>query len=158
LGYARRAMIRLSAAGFLLLAAVIGLGCGGDDESTDQFREGYNAAIKRLNEVNTNLQESGAELATQPGSRIAREFDRIAEAAAQTRAELAALAPPEEARDEFDELLAAIRGGVGNIRDVADAARAGNQDRFAEATEALSESEQEISQAEAELKDAVESD
>jgi methyl-accepting chemotaxis protein len=155
LGYARRAMIRLSAAGLLLLAAVIGLGCGGDDETSDQFRDGYNAAIMRLNEVNTNLEESGVELATQPGSRIAREFDRIAEAAAQTRAELAALAPPEDARDEFDELLAAIRDGVRNIRDVADAARAGNQDRFAEATEALSESEEEISQAEAELKDAV---
>jgi hypothetical protein len=151
-------MIRLSAAGFLLLAAAIGLGCGGDDESTDQFREGYNTAIGRLNEVNTTLQESGEELASQPGSKIAREFERIGDAAAQTRAELAALAPPEEARDEFDQLLAAIRDGVKDIRGVADAARAGNQDRYVEATEALEEGTEEISQAEAELKDAVESD
>jgi methyl-accepting chemotaxis protein len=158
LGYARRGMIRVRAAGFLLLAALIGLGCGGDDESTDQFRDGYNAAIERLNEVNTNLEESGDELASQPGSRIAREFERIAGAAARTRAELAELAPPEEARDEFDQLLAAIRGGVENIREVADAAREGNQDRFREATEALEESSEEISRAEAELKDAVESD
>ena len=79
-------------------------------------------------------------------------------AAAQTRAELAELAPPEEARDEFDQLLAAIRDGVKNIREVADAAREGNQDRFQDATEALSESGEEISRAEAELKDAVESD
>jgi hypothetical protein len=158
LGYARRGMIRVRAAGFLLVAAVIGLGCGGDDDTADQFRDGYNAAIERLNEVNTNLEESGEELASQPGSRIAREFDRIAAAAAQTRAELAGLAPPEEARDEFDELLAAIRDGVEAIREVADAAREGNQDRFQEATEALSESGEEISRAEAELKDAVESD
>jgi uncharacterized membrane protein len=151
-------MSSLRAAGFLLLAGLIALGCGGDDESTDQFREGYNAAIERLNEVNTNLEESGEELASQPGSRIAREFERIGDVAAQTRAELAGLAPPEEARDEFDQLLAAIRDGVKDIREVADAARAGNQDRFAEATEALSDSGQEISQAEAELKDAVESD
>ena len=47
---------------------------------------------------------------------------------------------------------------MNDIRAVADAAREGNQDRFAEATEALSESGEEISQAEAELKDAVESD
>ena len=158
MGYARRGMIRVRAAGFLLLAAVIGLGCGEDDDTTDQFRDGYNAAIERLNEVNTNLEESGEELASQPGSRIAREFQRIAGAAAQTRAELAELAPPEEARDEFDQLLAAIRDGVKNIREVADAAREGNQDRFQEATEALSESGEEISRAEAELKDAVESD
>jgi hypothetical protein len=151
-------MIRVRAAGFLLLAALIGVGCGGDDDTTDQFRNGYNAAIERLNEVNTNLEESGEELVSQPGSKIAREFERIARAAAQTRAELAELAPPGEARDEFDQLLAAIRDGVKSIREVADAAREGNQDRFQEATEALSESGQEISQAEAELKDAVESD
>jgi hypothetical protein len=151
-------MTRLHAAGFLLLAALIGIGCGGDDDTTDRFRDGYNAAIERLNEVNTNIQESGEELTSQPGAKIGREFDRIAETAAQTRAELAELAPPEEARDEFDALLAAIQEGVKNIRGVADAARDGNQARFQEATEALSESGEEISEAESELKDAVESD
>ncbi len=158
MGYARRAMIRLPVAGVLLLAALVGLGCGGDDDTTDQFRDGYNAAIERLNEVNTNLEESGEQLTSQPGSKIAREFERIADAAAQTRAELAELAPPQEAQDEFDQLRAAIRDGVNDIREVADAAREGNQDRFQEATEALAESSEEISQAEAELKDAVESD
>jgi hypothetical protein len=151
-------MIRPHAAGFLLLAALIGLGCGESDDTTDRFRDGYNAAIGRLNEVNTNLQESGGELETQPGAKIAREFERIADAFAQTRAELAELAPPEEARDELDELLAAIREGVRDIRDVAAAAREGNQDRFQDATEALSESGAEITRAEQELKDAVESD
>jgi methyl-accepting chemotaxis protein len=158
LGYARPGMIRVRAAGFLLLAALTGLGCGGDDDTADQFREGYNTAIARLNEVNANLEERGEELTSQPGSEIAREFERIAEAAAQTRANLAELAPPEEARDEFNQLLAAIRDGVRDIREVADAAREGNQDRYAEATEALEEGSEEISEAEAELKDAVESD
>jgi uncharacterized membrane protein YccC len=151
-------MVRSRAAGFLLLAALIGLGCGEGDETTNQFREGYNAAIERLNEVNTNLQESGEELTSQPGSKIAREFEGIADTAAQTRSELAELQPPEEARDEFDDLLAAIGQGVDDIRGVADAARSRNQVRFQEATEALEESAQEISAAEQELKDAVESD
>jgi uncharacterized membrane protein YccC len=151
-------MVRSRAAGFLLLAALIGLGCGDGDDTADQFREGYNAAIERLNEVNANLQESGEELTSQPGSKIAREFEGIADAAAQTRAELAELRPPAEARDEFDDLLAAIRQGVDDIRGVADAARSRNQERFREATEALEESAQEISAAEQELKDAVESD
>jgi methyl-accepting chemotaxis protein len=151
-------MSRARAAAFVLLAAVSGPGCGGDDDTADRFRDGYNAAIERLNEVNTSLQEGGEELATKPGSQIAREFERIANAAAETRANLADLAPPEEARDEFDELLGAIREGVKDIRGVADAAREGNQERFQEATDALAESGEEISSAEAELKDALESD
>jgi methyl-accepting chemotaxis protein len=143
------------------LALAVGLvlaGCGEDDDAADEFRDGYNAAVERLNEVNSNIQESGEELASKPGGQIAREFDRIAETADRTRANLAELEPPEDARDEFDRLLAAIEGGVGDIRTVADAARRENPERFQEATEQLSESGQEISQAENELKDAVESD
>jgi hypothetical protein len=151
-------MTRPRAAVFLLLAALAGPGCGEEDETTDRFRDGYNAAIERLNEVNTNIQESGQELSSKPGGEIAREFDRIADTAAQTRANLAKLEPPEDARDEFDELLAAIEEGVRNIRAVGEAARQRDQERFREATEQLSESGEEISAAEAELKDAVESD
>jgi uncharacterized membrane protein YccC len=142
----------------LLLAALAGAGCGDDDDSGERFRDGYNAAIQRLNEVNSNIQESGEELESKSGSAIAREFERIADTAAQTRANLAELKPPEQARDEFDELLAAIEDGVEDIRAVAGAARSENQDRFAEATEQLSESGEEISKAESELKDAVEAD
>jgi hypothetical protein len=140
---------------FVLCAALLGTGCGGEDEEANEFREGYNAAVDRINQVNSNIEESGQELASKPGGEIAREFDRIADTAAQTRADLAELDPPEDARDEFDELLAAIEDGVEDIRGVADAARSENQDRFLEATRALSESGQEISEAENALKDAV---
>jgi methyl-accepting chemotaxis protein len=151
-------MTRARAAIFLLLAALVAAGCGDDDDTAGQFRDGYNAAIQRLNEVNSNIEESGEELASKPGPQIAKEFDRIAETAAQTRADLAKLEPPEGARDAFDELLGAIEDGVTNIRAVADAARKENQQAFLEATEALSESGEEITAAENELKDAVESD
>jgi acyl-CoA reductase-like NAD-dependent aldehyde dehydrogenase len=157
-GLGSRGMTRARAAIFLLLAALVAAGCGDDDDTADQFRDGYNAAIERLNDVNSNIEESGEELASKPGPQIAREFDRIAETAAQTRADLAELEPPEGAGAEFDALLTAIQDGVANIRAVADAARKENQQQFLDATEALSESGEEISQAEAELKDAVESD
>ena len=151
-------MARARLAMLLLLAALIATGCGDDDDTAGQFRDGYNAAIERLNDVNANINESGEELASKPGPQIAKEFDRIAETAAQTRADLAELEPPEDAREAFDELLAAIQEGVTNIRAVADAAREENQQQFQDATEALAESGEEISAAEAELKDAAESD
>jgi hypothetical protein len=155
---ARGAIFLLMAALFLLMAALVASGCGGDEDAAEEFREGYNAAIERINEVNTNIRESGEELASKSGPQIAKEFDLIAETAAQTRAELAELEPPEDARDEFDALLAAIKDGVANIRAVANAARKENRQQFADATRALSESGEEISAAENELKDAVESD
>jgi chromosome segregation ATPase len=142
-------------AAIALLATLLAAGCGGEDEGADRFREGYNAAVERLNEVNSDIQESGEELASRSGGEIAREFDRIADTAAQTRADLEDLAPPEEARDEFEQLLAAIQDGVRDLRAVADAAKRENQERFLEATQRLSESGQEISEAENELKDAV---
>jgi gas vesicle protein len=151
-------MTRARAAILLLLAALVAVGCGDDDDTADQFRDGYNAAIQRLNDVNTNIRESGEELASKPGSQIAKEFDQIAETLAQTRTDLAKLEPPEAARDAFDEFLAALEDGVKSIRTVADAAREENQQEFQEATEALSESGEEITAAENELKDAVESD
>jgi hypothetical protein len=150
-----RAMIRARAAALLTLAALVGAGCGGEDDSANEFSEGYNAAIDRLNAVNSSIRESGEELARKRGSEIAREFERIADAAVRTRADLADLEPPEDARDEFDALLAAIEEGVTNIRAVARAARQGNQQRFLDATGALSASGEEISEAERRLKDAV---
>src|SRR5919106_2680359 len=156
-GLGSRAMARARLAMLLLLAALVATGCGDDDDTAGQFRDGYNAAIERLNDVNANINESGEELASKPGPQIAKEFDRIAETAAQTRADLAELEPPEDAREAFDELLAAIQEGVTNIRAVADAAREENQQQFQDATEALAESGEEISAAEAELKDAAES-
>jgi DNA repair exonuclease SbcCD ATPase subunit len=151
-------MIRACAAAVALLAVPAGLACGGEDETAERFREGYNRAIERLNEVNSNIQESGEDLAAQPGGEIGRQFDRIAETAARTRADLAELDPPEQARAEFDELLAAVQDGIRDIRSAADAARTENQARFNEAAERLSESGQDIAAAEQELKDAVESD
>jgi serine phosphatase RsbU (regulator of sigma subunit) len=151
-------MTRARAALFLLLSALVAVGCGGEDESADEFRDGYNAAIERLNDVNSSIQETGEELASQPGPEIAREFDRIAETAAQTRADLSELEPPDRARFAFEELLAAIEEGVADLREVARAARTENQQQYVDATEALEASAEEISEAEAELKDAVESD
>jgi hypothetical protein len=148
-------MTRTRLAAFVLIGTLLGAGCGGEDDAENEFREGYNSAVEQLNDVNSNLQESGQGLAGKPGGEIAREFERIADTADETRANLAELDPPEDAKEEFERLLAAIQEGARDIRAVADAARNENQERFLRATRRLSESGREIGEAETALKQAV---
>lgn len=126
-------------------------GCGAGDDETDEFREGYNAAVERLND----LTSGGQELASRPGGEISREFGRIADATEQTRERLGELEPPEDAEDEFDRLLAAIDRWVKDLRAAAEAARRENREGFAEAVERLSESDVEQSEAEEAFRKAV---
>jgi hypothetical protein len=135
-------------------AIVIALaGCGGEDESADEFREGYNRVIAPVAEVSAELERSGA--ADQSNREIAADFERLADTWDMARTKLAALTPPEDARDEFDGLLSALEAGVEDLRSAARAAKAANPDRFADAREALDESGDEIVDAENALKNEV---
>jgi hypothetical protein len=134
-------------------AALALAGCGGDEgEGADRFREGYNAAIEQLTEIHSEIGEGAADKSNR---QIAVEFERIATAARRTRSDLARLEPPENARDEFRELLDALDQGVADLRRMARAARANDPEAADEAVEALSESAEEINEADEALKRAV---
>jgi hypothetical protein len=150
-----RAMIGSREAALALAFALAAGGCGGGDDQANEFREGYNAAVQRLNEANPELRESGQNLSGKSGAEIAREFERVADIHEQTRDRLRNLDPPKEAEDEFKELLAAMDQGVKDIRSAAEAARQEDRERFAEAAEALAKSGEEVNEAERELKEAV---
>jgi hypothetical protein len=138
----------------LLIAVFACAGCGDDDSETDVFSEGYNAAIQRLAQVNEDL----ADLQTSRSSRaIAREFDDFAVALQRTRAELAALEPPQTAAAEFDGLLTALDDSVAASRRAARAARAIKPARQRQAVRALRRATAEVADAEDELRRAVES-
>jgi methyl-accepting chemotaxis protein len=143
-----------------VLALSVGLllasGCGDDDDEVDQFRDDYNAAVDRLAKMNSEIGAAASGAAEQSNQEIAAEFGRIAETAEQTRTNLSELQPPEDARDEFDELLGALREGVSDLRAVADAAKNGDPEAAREAAEELARSGDEINAAEEDLKDAVE--
>jgi hypothetical protein len=134
-------------------ALAIGPAACGDGDDADQFREDYNAAVERLSEINSDIGEAGQ--GRQSNSEIGREFSRIADTAHQTRSELADLDPPEDARDEFDALLAALKDGVDDLRGVAKAARDNNPQAAQQAVQDLRESGEEITSAEDALKRAV---
>lgn len=147
-------MARLAVALAAFAVALALAGCGGDeDEGTDEFRDGYNRALTQLTRVGSDIGRS--EAGDQSNREIAADFERFADTWDRTRANLAELAPPEDARDEFDELLAALEQGVADLRAAARAARSNDRQAFADARESLSESGEEIADTEEALKYVV---
>lgn len=143
----------VTAAALILLAVLPATGCGTDN--ADQFREDYNAAVNKLSKINTDIGSATGGGADESNAAIAKEFDQIADTAQQTRSDLIDLEPPEDAKEEFDELLSALEKGVGDLRAVAKAAKSNNPQRYNRAVETLAESGREITTAETALKKAV---
>jgi hypothetical protein len=135
----------------VLALAVALAGCQSDDEP-NRFQEGYDAAVMRLSDSQSEISEGGE----QSNREIAGDFRRTAEVWEQTRTDLSRLEPPEDAREEFGELLDALEGGVADLRAAARAARSNDPEAFDEARDALEESSEEIGEADRALKDAVE--
>jgi hypothetical protein len=90
---------------FLALAIALA-GCQSDDEP-DRFQEGYDAAVMRLSEIQSEISQDG----DQSNREIAADFSRTADVWERTRRDLSRLDPPEQARAEFRELLDALEGG-----------------------------------------------
>ena len=145
---------RLTAVCLAALAVVLpASGCGGDD--SDQFREDYNAAVERLSSINSDIGSAAGGAAGQSNDAIAREFDKIADTAEQTRSDLAELDPPDDAKEEFDALLASLEQGVDDLRAVASAAKSDNPAEANQAVRDLARTGKEITEAENALKKAV---
>jgi hypothetical protein len=144
---------RLACAAITIFAiALPAAGCGSD---SDQFREDYNAAVQKLTSVNSDIGSATGGAAGRSNAAVARQFDQIADAAERTRSELAGLEPPEDAKEEFDTLLAAIGDGVDDLRAVATAAKSDNPEEASQAVQQLAQTGQEITQAENALQKAV---
>jgi hypothetical protein len=146
----RRLTTCLLTAAFALPGALAA--CGDDDSDTTSFSEGYNIAIQRLAQVNEDL----AGLRNSRSTRaIAHEFEGFAAALQRTREELLRLAPPADAADEFDGVLAALEEGVRASRRAAHAARAIRPAGQRRAVRDLQGAAEELAEAEGALRRAV---
>jgi hypothetical protein len=142
------------AASICALALVLPVaGCGGDD--SNQFREDYNAAVNKLTKINSEIGTATSGGGGQSNAAIAKELDGIADAADKARADIADLEPPEDAKKEFDTLLAALDTGVEDLRTMADAAKSNDPAKAQAAAQELVQSGQKITTAENALKTAV---
>jgi hypothetical protein len=128
-----------SSAVLLVLLALAG--CGGSDSS---FAEDYNKAVEPLSQL-------GQGMGTEAG-----EFDRLARRTERTRDNLAELEAPDEAKDEFDVLLARLDQVTDDLRAVARSTRSKDVVRQRRAAKRLVRSSTEVQQAESALRAAVE--
>ncbi len=131
-------MRRTSSALLLVLLPVAG--CQSSGES---FADAYNDAARQLTELR-------ADVGTRPA-----EFERLAQRTERTRANLAELEPPEEARDELDRLLRGLDEATRDLEAVARAARSRDVPEQREAAQRLVRSSAEVQRAETALQRAV---
>jgi hypothetical protein len=149
-------MIRTRLAATAAAACALALPVAACGESEDnEFKEDYNAAVKPLSELNSDIGDSIGGAAGKSNDAIAKEFDTLADKAQETRTNLADLEPPEDAKESFDKLLASLKEGTDNLRAVAKAAKDGDPVAAREASQDLVASGQEIQKAESDLQKAV---
>jgi hypothetical protein len=153
LGYARRvarAVVPLIAVLALALGAA---GCGDDSE---EFKDDYDAAVEPLSALGDNVAATLTGADAYSDRELATRLDGFADRFQRARRNLSQLDPPDDVRDQFDELLALLKEGIADLRNVARAAREGDPAEAQEATAALLDTGQRVREAEAEFKDAVE--
>jgi methyl-accepting chemotaxis protein len=140
----------LAAAGLAL--ALPAAGCG--DDSSAQFKEDYNQAVKPLSQLK-DVGGSIGSAADQTNQQLARELERLADRADQTRKNLSRLKAPDDAKEEFQDLKDALGDTIHDLRGFAAAAKKGDPAEANEASKKLVESGTEVQQAEEELRRAV---
>lgn len=137
------------------IALVFGaVACG--DDANDEFKDQYNQAVQPLSSLGDDIGDSLSGAEGQSNQALATQFDKLADRAEETRSNLSELEPPEDAGDQFDELLASLKQAVADLRAVGAAAKEGDPAEAEEATQALVESGQKVQRAEAAFKAAVE--
>jgi dsDNA-specific endonuclease/ATPase MutS2 len=127
--------------------------CG--ESENEEFKEDYNAAVEPLRELSEDIGSSIGGAAGKSNDQIAKEFEKLADKAQETRDNLSELEPPDDANESFDKLLASLKQGIDDLRAVAQAAKDGDPAAARQASEDLIASGREIRQAERELREAV---
>jgi len=156
-GTATLGAVRRAFASIVVALALVagGFGCGGD-ESDDEFKQQYNEAIRPLSQLGDDVVASLGGAEGQSDREIANQFNELSDRFARTRRNLSRLDPPEDAKDEFDELIGSLKEAVADLRAVGAAAREGDPAEAEEATNDLVETGQRVRRAQDAFRDAVE--
>ena len=134
----------------MLAVALAAAGCAGSEDA--EFVDGYNAAVAPLSTTMSRLSSS---LAGDPAA-ASKSLDQVAGRLVDVRADLAALDPPEDAADEVDRMLGALKKGTKRVRAMARATKDGDLKRLSKVTTDLSATGTELVTIEQELRTIVE--
>jgi uncharacterized phage infection (PIP) family protein YhgE len=145
--------LRAALAALMIVASFALVACGESEDN--QFKEDYNQAVKPLSELNSDIGNSIGTAAGKSNSELANEFNKLADKAQQTRDNLSDLDPPDDAKEEFDKLLSSLQDGTDDLKAVAQAAKDGDPQAAAKASQDLVQSGTEIQKAETALQQAV---
>ena len=147
-------MRRRAAALLSLVALAATFGACGEDEN-NAFKEDYNEAVRPLSTLGDDIGASLQGAEGESNAALAGRFDELADRTETTRENLSRLDPPEDARDELDALVDALKEGVTDLRALADAARSGDPAEAGAASRELVATGQTIQEAEADLRRVV---
>jgi hypothetical protein len=146
-----RAVVPILLALALLFGAVA---CGQD--ANDEFKDRYNEAVRPLSQLGDDVVASLSGAGGRSDRELARQLDRYAGNAERVRRNLSKLEPPEGTTDQFNDLLAALKQSVADLRQVGASAKEGDPAEAEQATQDLVESGQRLQRAESEFRNAVE--
>ena len=141
----------------ILLALVLSFGavaCGQD--SSDEFKDQYNEAVRPLSQLGDDVVASLSGAGERSDRELARQLDRYADNAERVRRNLSELDPPEDTTDQFNDLLAALKQSVADLRQVGASAKEGDPAEAERATQDLVASGQRLQRAESAFRNAVE--
>jgi hypothetical protein len=141
---------RRAALPIVIAVAVLAGGCASTEDA--EFVDGYNAAVAPLTTTMSRLSTS---LAGDPAG-ASKSLDRVADRLVEVRADLAALDPPDDAADEFDRMLVALKTGTKQVRAMARATKDGDLERLGKVTAHLSATGTKLIAIEQELRTIVE--
>jgi hypothetical protein len=115
---------RLAALACLVVVLALGASaCGSSDSDSDNFPQGYNAAIAKLDRAATELATTQGTRKARSSRAIARQLSRFADLLAGTAGDLARLKPPRAATPQFSALRQALDSSIASARQAARAAR-----------------------------------
>jgi|SRR5215216_2206214 len=144
------ALRRPAALPLVLAVTLVAAGCASSEDA--EFVDGYNAAVAPLSTTMSRLSSSPA---GDPAA-ASKSLDRVADRLVDVRADLAALDPPDDAADEFDRMLGALKKGTKQVRAMARATKDGDLKRLSKATADFSDTGTELVTTEQELRTIVE--
>jgi len=128
----------------VLAVGALAAGCGEDQT----FIDDYNEATKPLQALADDINSAVGGATTKDSAVIAKEFRRLANATKKTNDRLDKLDAPDDAKADFAKLKAALRKGEADLREVANAAKAGDALEAGGAVGKLAEDGRAISAAE----------